>query len=130
MCSGRAPTSRSTPPWCGRSSRRLPRRSAGRPAIPATPEEVAQGFLKIAVENMANAIKQISVQRGYDVTGYALACFGGAGGPHAGRGADLLGVTTVFVLPLGGGPAAFGLGPPGLGGVGGGAGGQRPGGPG
>jgi 5-oxoprolinase (ATP-hydrolysing) len=47
------------------------------------PEEVAEGFLKIAVENMANAIKKISVQRGYDVTDYALTCFGGAGGQHA-----------------------------------------------
>ncbi|HIE19991.1 MAG TPA: 5-oxoprolinase, partial [Rhodospirillales bacterium] len=58
---------------------------------PPTPEEVAEGFLKIAVENMANAIKQVSVQRGYDVTEYALNCFGGAGGQHACMVADALG---------------------------------------
>ena len=58
-----------------------------------TPEEVADGFIKIAVENMANAIKKISVQRGYDVTRYALNCFGGAGGQHACLVADALGMT-------------------------------------
>ena len=57
-------------------------------------EEVADGFIKIAVENMANAIKKISVQRGYDVTRYALNCFGGAGGQHACLVADALGMTT------------------------------------
>ena len=46
-------------------------------------EQVAEGFLRIAVENMANAIKKISVQRGYDITEYTLNCFGGAGGQHA-----------------------------------------------
>ena len=56
-------------------------------------EEVADGFIKIAVENMANAIKKISVQRGYDVTRYALNCFGGAGGQHACLVADALGMT-------------------------------------
>ena len=50
--------------------------------IDRSPEELADGFLRIAVENMANAIKKISVQRGYDVTGYTLICFGGAGGQH------------------------------------------------
>jgi hypothetical protein len=55
-------------------------------------EEVAEGFITIAVENMANAIKKISVQRGYDVTGYALNCFGGAGGQHACLVADALGM--------------------------------------
>ncbi len=59
----------------------------------STPEEVADGFLRIAVENMANAIKKISVSRGYDVTGYALNCFGGAGGQHACAVADALGMT-------------------------------------
>ena len=61
-----------------------------------SPEEIADGFIKIAVENMANAIKKISVQRGYDVTGYALNCFGGAGGQHACLVADALGMTKVL----------------------------------
>ncbi|MGH6954113.1 MAG: hydantoinase/oxoprolinase family protein, partial [Alphaproteobacteria bacterium] len=65
-----------------------------------TPVEVAEGFIRIAVENMANAIKQISVQRGHDVTGYTLCCFGGAGGQHACHVADALGMTTVFIHPL------------------------------
>ena len=59
-----------------------------------TGEQVADGFISIAVENMANAIKKISVQRGYDVTRYALNCFGGAGGQHACLVADALGMTT------------------------------------
>ncbi|MBW7849936.1 MAG: hydantoinase B/oxoprolinase family protein [Rhodospirillales bacterium] len=75
-----------------------------------TPEEVAEGFLRIAVENMANAIKQISVQRGYDVTEYVLCCFGGAGGQHACLVADALGMTRVFVHPLAGVLSAYGMG--------------------
>ena len=75
-----------------------------------TPEEVADGYLKIAVENMANAIKQISVQRGYDVTGYTLMCFGGAGGQHACLVADALGMTKVFIHPLAGVLSAYGMG--------------------
>ncbi|SDU27380.1 hydantoinase B/oxoprolinase family protein [Stappia sp. ES.058] len=75
-----------------------------------TAEEVAEGFLKIAVENMANAIKKISVQRGYDVTDYALTCFGGAGGQHACSVADSLGMTTVIVHPLSGILSAYGMG--------------------
>ncbi len=75
-----------------------------------TPEEVADGFLKIAVENMANAIKQISVQRGYDVTEYTLNCFGGAGGQHACLVADALGMTTVYIHPLAGVLSAYGMG--------------------
>ena len=63
-------------------------------------EQVADGFIKIAVENMANAIKKISVQRGYDVTRYALNCFGGAGGQHACLVADALGMTSVLIHPL------------------------------
>jgi 5-oxoprolinase (ATP-hydrolysing) len=65
------------------------------PAKPArrTPEEAAEGFITIAVENMANAIKKISVQRGYDVTAMLLNCFGGAGGQHACLVADALGMT-------------------------------------
>ena len=65
-----------------------------------TEEEIASGFLRIAVENMANAIKKISVQRGYDVTEYALQCFGGAGGQHACLIADVLGMKTVLIHPL------------------------------
>ena len=75
-----------------------------------TVEQVAQGFLTIAVENMANAIKEISVQRGYDVTEYALSCFGGAGGQHACLVADALGITTVFVHPFAGVLSAYGMG--------------------
>ncbi|MGJ3262892.1 MAG: hydantoinase B/oxoprolinase family protein [Salinarimonas sp.] len=75
-----------------------------------TPEEVADGFLEIAVANMAEAIKKISVQRGYDVTRYALNCFGGAGGQHACRVADALGMKTVLVHPLSGLLSAYGMG--------------------
>jgi 5-oxoprolinase (ATP-hydrolysing) len=75
-----------------------------------TPMEVAEGFLKIAVENMANAIKQISVQRGHDVTEYTLNCFGGAGGQHACLVADALGMKRVFVHPFAGVLSAYGMG--------------------
>ena len=75
-----------------------------------SPVEVADGFLKIAVDNMANAIKQISVQRGYDVTNYTLNCFGGAGGQHACLVADALGMTKVFVHPFAGVLSAYGMG--------------------
>ncbi|MDA0997213.1 MAG: hydantoinase B/oxoprolinase family protein, partial [Proteobacteria bacterium] len=75
-----------------------------------SPEDVAEGFLKIAVENMANAIKQISVQRGYDVTEYVLNCFGGAGGQHACLVADSLGMKTVFIHPFAGVLSAYGMG--------------------
>jgi 5-oxoprolinase (ATP-hydrolysing) len=75
-----------------------------------TPEEIAEGFLRIAIENMANAIKKISVQRGYDVTAYTLQCFGGAGGQHACMVADALGMETVFVHPYAGVLSAFGMG--------------------
>ena len=75
-----------------------------------TPEDVADGFLKIAVENMANAIKKISVQRGYDVTEYVLNCFGGAGGQHACAVADSLGMETVLVHPFSGILSAYGMG--------------------
>src|SRR5205823_2642534 len=73
-------------------------------------EQVADGFLEIAVENMANAIKYISVQRGYDVTQYTLCCFGGAAGQHACRVADALGMTRVFIHPLAGVLSAYGMG--------------------
>ncbi|GAA4390558.1 hydantoinase B/oxoprolinase family protein [Actinomadura verrucosospora] len=74
------------------------------------PEDVAAGFLRIAVANMANAIKKISVQRGYDVTGYVLATFGGAGGQHACAVADALGMRRVLVHPLAGVLSAYGMG--------------------
>ena len=74
------------------------------------PEEMAEGFIRIAVENMANAIKKISVQRGYDVTHYALQCFGGAGGQHACLVADALGMRTVLIHPLSGLLSAYGMG--------------------
>jgi 5-oxoprolinase (ATP-hydrolysing) len=75
-----------------------------------TPVEIAEGFLKIAVENMANAIEKISVQRGYDVTGYTLACFGGAGGQHACAVADALRMTKVMIHPFAGVLSAYGMG--------------------
>ncbi|HZZ94138.1 MAG TPA: hydantoinase B/oxoprolinase family protein [Usitatibacter sp.] len=75
-----------------------------------TPEQVAEGFLAIAVANMANAIKFISVQRGHDVTEYTLACFGGAGGQHACLVADELGMTRVYIHPLAGVLSAYGMG--------------------
>ncbi len=79
--------------------------------IPAqSPEQVAEGFLRIAVENMANAIKKISVQRGYDVTEYTLNCFGGAGGQHACLVADALGMKRVFLHPFAGVLSAYGMG--------------------
>ena len=74
------------------------------------PVDVAEGFLRIAVENMANAIKKISVQRGYDVTDYTLNCFGGAGGQHACLVADTLGVETIFLHPFSGVLSAYGMG--------------------
>ena len=74
------------------------------------PEEVAEGFLRIAVANMANAVKKISVQKGHDVTRYALTTFGGAGGQHACAVADSLGIRTVLVPPMAGVLSAFGIG--------------------
>src|SRR5450631_3997521 len=73
-------------------------------------EEIADGFIKIAVENMANAIKKISVQRGYDVTRYALNCFGGAGGQHACLVADALGMTRVLIHPFSSPLSAYRMG--------------------
>jgi 5-oxoprolinase (ATP-hydrolysing) len=75
-----------------------------------SPEQIADGFIQIAVENMANAIKKISVQRGYDVTRYALNCFGGAGGQHACLVADALGMTTVLIHPFSSLLSAYGMG--------------------
>jgi 5-oxoprolinase (ATP-hydrolysing) len=76
---------------CAPSSMPWPKRSA----TARRAEDVAEGFITIAVENMANAIKKISVQRGYDVTRYLLNCFGGAGGQHACLVADALGMKAV-----------------------------------
>ncbi|WP_135506664.1 hydantoinase B/oxoprolinase family protein [Roseovarius aestuariivivens] len=77
---------------------------------PRSPEEMAEGFLRIAVDNMANAIKKISVQRGHDVTGYTLQCFGGAGGQHACLVADALGMRRVLIHPYAGVLSAYGMG--------------------
>ncbi len=82
--------------------------ATGGPEMP--PEEVARGFLRIAVDNMAAAIKKISVERGHDVTGYTLQCFGGAGGQHACLVADALGMEKVFLHPYAGVLSAFGMG--------------------
>ena len=77
---------------------------------PTAPEALAEGFVTIAVQNMAEAIKSISIQRGYDVTRYALNCFGGAGGQHACLVADALGMTTVMLHPFAGVLSAYGMG--------------------
>lgn len=82
--------------------------ATGQPKMKA--EQIAEGFLRIAVENMANAIKKISVQRGHDVTRYALNCFGGAGGQHACLVADALGMNTIFLHPFAGVLSAYGMG--------------------
>ncbi len=104
--SERSRTCRSTPRRCAAPSAELAREIGdGRAA-----EDVADGFIKIAVENMANAIKKISVQRGYDVTRYALNCFGGAGGQHACLVADALGMTKVLIHPFSSLLSAYGMG--------------------
>ncbi|MBM0742997.1 hydantoinase B/oxoprolinase family protein [Phormidium sp. CLA17] len=77
---------------------------------PRSPEQVAEGFLAIAVEKMANAIKKISVQRGYDITEYTLCCFGGAGGQHACAIAQTLGIQQIFIHPYAGVLSAYGMG--------------------
>ncbi len=75
-----------------------------------TPQRVAEGFVAIANATMANAIKQISIERGYDVTEYALCCFGGAGGQHACGVADALGIERIVIHPLAGVLSAYGIG--------------------
>lgn len=75
-----------------------------------TPEQVAEGFLSVAVENMANAIKKISVQRGYNIKEYTLCCFGGAAAQHACRVADSLGIKNIFIHPFAGVLSAYGMG--------------------
>ncbi|MEM7070692.1 MAG: hydantoinase B/oxoprolinase family protein [Pseudomonadota bacterium] len=77
---------------------------------PLSIEETAEGFLKIAVENMATAIKKISIDRGYDITRYTLNCFGGAGGQHACLVADTLGIKKIFIHPFAGVLSALGMG--------------------
>ena len=91
---------------CARRSNRLPRSSA----TAAAPKRSPTVSSRIAVENMANAIKTISVQRGYDVTEYVLNSFGGAGGQHACLVADALGIKSVLIHPLSGVLSAFGMG--------------------
>jgi len=88
----------------------LARQIGGATGTVPSPEQVAAGFLDIAVANMANAIKKISVQRGYDVTRYVLATFGGAGGQHACAVADALGIGQVLIHPLAGVLSAYGMG--------------------
>ena len=82
--------------------------ASGRDAM--TVEAIAEGYLTIAVENMANAIKKISIQRGYDVSEYVLSCFGGAGGQHACLVADALGIRRIHLHPLAGVLSAYGMG--------------------
>ena len=91
-----------SPPW--------PARSAAATGRPQTPRHVAEGFLRVAVSNMANAIKQVSIQKGQDATRFALQCFGGAGGQHACLVADELGMETVFIHPFAGVLSAYGMG--------------------
>jgi 5-oxoprolinase (ATP-hydrolysing) len=88
----------------------LAREAAAKTGNNAAPEEVAEGFLRIAVENMANAIKKISVQRGHDITRYVLNCFGGAGGQHACLVADALGMAHILIHPHAGVLSAYGMG--------------------
>ncbi|MBA2490775.1 MAG: hydantoinase B/oxoprolinase family protein, partial [Gammaproteobacteria bacterium] len=78
--------------------------------VKRAPEAVAEGFIDVAVGAVANAIKKISIARGYDVTRYTLQCFGGAGGQHACRVADALGMNRVFIHPLAGVLSAYGMG--------------------
>ncbi len=75
----------------------------------APPEAIADGFIRVAVENMANAIKRISVAKGYDARDYALNCFGGAGGQHACLVADALGISRIFIHPMSGLLSAYGM---------------------
>ncbi len=75
-----------------------------------SPEQVAEGFLAIAIDNMANAIRKVSVQRGYDLGEYVLCCFGAAGGQHACRLAEALGIPQVLIHPYAGVLSAYGMG--------------------
>ncbi len=88
----------------------LAERIATETGVRRDPRDVAEGYLRIAVANMANAIKQVSVQKGHDATRFALQCFGGAGGQHACLVADELGMETVFIHPYAGVLSAYGMG--------------------
>ena len=109
-CLARTRAKSSIPMWCGKNLPSLASEVSAATGIARSAEEIADGFLRIAVENMANAIKKISVQRGYDVTDYALQCFGGAGGQHACLIADVLGMNVVLVHPFAGVLSAYGMG--------------------
>jgi 5-oxoprolinase (ATP-hydrolysing) len=85
-------------------------RIAAETGVIQTPEAVATGFLTIAIDKMANAIKKISIQRGYDVSEYVLCCFGGAGGQHACLLAEALGMTEIMIHPFAGVLSAYGMG--------------------
>ena len=98
------------PTSCARKFAALADEIASATGDARTPQHVAEGFLQIAVANMANAIKQVSVQKGHDVTRFALQCFGGAGGQHACLVADALGMETVFIHPFAGVLSAYGMG--------------------
>ncbi|HEX9686192.1 MAG TPA: hydantoinase/oxoprolinase family protein, partial [Burkholderiales bacterium] len=77
---------------------------------PRTPEDIAEGFVRVAVDNMANAIKKISIERGHDITSHTLCCFGGAAGQHACLVADALAIPRVFIHPYAGVLSAYGMG--------------------
>ena len=109
-CSDRGRISRSTGTSSCGISRNLAQRMSSAAASTVSPERAAAGALEIAVGAMANAVKRISVARGYDVTRYTLQCFGGAGGQHACLVADALGMTRVFCHPLAGVMSAYGMG--------------------
>ena len=98
------------PPWWREKFAALAAEIAAATGTPQDPRAVAEGFLRVAVANMANAIKQVSIQKGHDVTRHALQCFGGAGGQHACLVADELGMETVFIHPFAGVLSAYGMG--------------------
>jgi 5-oxoprolinase (ATP-hydrolysing) len=108
-CSARAATSRSTWSGPGASPRWRPRWRRKRASV-RTPEALAEGFLQVAVESMAQAIRHVSVRLGHDAADYALFCFGGAAGQHACRVAEALGIREVLVHPLAGVLSAWGIG--------------------
>ena len=93
-----------------RASRSRLQEVADQPGGTKRLEDIANGFLDIAVDNMAAAIRKISIARGHDVTRYTLACFGGAGGQHACRVADALGMERILIHPLAGVLSAYGIG--------------------
>jgi 5-oxoprolinase (ATP-hydrolysing) len=88
----------------------LARQISSASGVERSSQQVAEGFLQIAVANMANAIKQVSVQKGHDPSRFALQCFGGAAGQHACLVADALGMETVFIHPYAGVLSAYGMG--------------------